>query len=55
MKKIVISMLVVLLLITGCGKVPVLSNGEEAVITLDDGAISVDELYQEMKNKYENS
>lgn len=52
MKKIVISMLVVLLLITGCGKVPVLSNGEEAVITLDDGAISVDELYQEMKNKY---
>ena len=49
MKKIVISMLVVLLLITGCGKVPVLSNGEEAVITLEDGAISVDELYQEMK------
>lgn len=52
MKKLIVSMLVMLLLITSCGKVPVLSNGEEAVITLDDGAISVDDLYQEMKNKY---
>lgn len=52
MKKLVVSMLVMLLLVTGCGKVPVLSNGEEAVLSLDEGAISVDELYQEMKNKY---
>lgn len=52
MKKIILSMLVMLLLLTGCGKVPVLSNGEEAVLSLDEGAISVDELYQEMKNRY---
>lgn len=51
-KKIVIGMAASLLLLTGCGKVPVLSNGEEAVVSLDNGGISVDELYKEMKNKY---
>lgn len=52
MKKLIVSMLVMLLLVTGCGKVPVLSNGKEAVVSLDNGGISVDELYEEMKNKY---
>lgn len=52
MKKLFLSMSVMLLLLTGCGKVPVLSNGEEAVVSLDNGGISVDELYKEMKNKY---
>lgn len=52
MKKLVISMLLVLMLVTGCGKVPKLENGQEAVISLDNGAISVDDLYEEMKDKY---
>lgn len=52
MKKLFVSMLVMMLLLTGCGKVPVLSNGEEAVVSLDNGGISVDELYKEMKNTY---
>ena len=52
MKKLVVSMLLVLLLVTGCGKTPTLKNGEEAVADLKEGAISVDDLYKEMKDKY---
>ncbi len=52
MKKILICMIMVLLLVTSCGKVPVLENGQEAVVTSKDGDISVDELYKEMKNTY---
>ena len=52
MKKLVVSMLLVLMLVTGCGKVPKLENGQEAVISLDNGAISVDDLYEEMKDRY---
>ena len=52
MKKLIISMLLVVLLLTGCGKVPKLSNGQEAVVSLDGEAISVDDLYTEMKNRY---
>ena len=52
MKKLVVSMLLVLMLVTGCRKVPKLENGQEAVISLDNGAISVDDLYEEMKDRY---
>ena len=52
MKKLVVSMLLVLLLVTGCGKTPTLKNGEDAIVDLKEGAISVDDLYQEMKSKY---
>ncbi len=52
MKKILASTLIMLLFVTSCGKIPTLSNGEEAVVTLDDGGISVNELYEEMKNTY---
>ena len=41
-----------LLLVTGCGKVPKLKNGEEAVVTLKGSDISVDTLYSEIKEKY---
>lgn len=41
-----------MLLVTGCGKVPKLENGQDAVITLNGENISVDTLYNEMKNKY---
>ena len=52
MKKVLISTLAVLLLITGCKKIPKLENGKEAVVSLKNGAISVDDLYDEMKSKY---
>lgn len=37
---------------TGCGKVPKLENGQDAVITLEGENISVDTLYNEMKDKF---
>lgn len=52
MKKLLVCMCLVLLLVTSCGKVPVLENGKEAVITSKDGDISIDDLYEEMKNTY---
>ena len=52
MKKLLLCMCLVLLLVTSCGKVPVLENGKEAVVTSKEGDISVDELYEEMKNTY---
>ena len=45
MKKFLVFICIVLLLVTGCGKVPKLSNGEDAVITSSNGDISVNELY----------
>ena len=41
-----------LLLVTGCGKVPKLENGQDAVVTLKGNDISVDSLYNEVKDKY---
>lgn len=42
-----------LLLTTGCGKIPTLKDGKEAVVTFENGdKISVDELYEEVKNDY---
>ena len=52
MKKLVVSMLLVVLLLTGCASNAKLSNGEEKVVDLTVGAISVDDLYKEMKSKY---
>lgn len=51
-KKIGIVLLATLLVLTGCGKVAKLDNGQDAVITLKEGGITVDDLYEEMKNKY---
>ena len=52
MKKLLVSLCLVLLLVTSCGKVPKLENGKEAVVTSESGDISVDDLYEEMKNTY---
>lgn len=41
-----------LLLVTGCGKVPKLENGQDAVVTLKGEDISVDTLYNEVKERY---
>ena len=40
-------------LLCGCGKIPTLSNGDEAVVQFKDGdKISANELYNEIKNTY---
>ncbi len=53
-KKIIVLALIVTLLCSGCGsKIPTLSNGDEAVVTLKDGSmISVNELYEAVKDDY---
>ena len=54
MKKKAIVLGACTLLLCGCGKtIPTLSNGEEAVVTFENGdKISVNELYQEIKDDY---
>ena len=52
MKKGLIATLAVLVLVTGCRKVPQLENGKDKVVSYTDGGISVDDLYSEMKSKY---
>ena len=51
-KKLLISMTMVLFLVTGCGKVAKLENGQDAVVTIKNGNISVDSLYQSVKDRY---
>jgi len=50
--KLIGTTLAILVFATGCGKVPKLENGQDAVITLKGENISVDTLYNEMKEKY---
>lgn len=50
--KVIGTLSAILLFATGCGKVPKLENGQDAVVTLDGKNISVDSLYKEMKDKY---
>ena len=50
--KLVGASMALLLVVTGCGKVPKLENGQDAVITLRGENISVDTLYKEMKDKF---
>ena len=52
LKKLLICLVAVLLLVTSCGKVPKLENGQDAVVTLKGGEISIDALYEEMKDQY---
>lgn len=53
MKKKLFLLTLSLFLICGCGKIPKLKNGEEAVVTFKNGdKISADDLYNELKDKY---
>ena len=36
-------------LVTGCGKIPTLKDGEQAVATTNKGSVSAEELYQKLK------
>lgn len=57
MKKKIILGVVILTLMSGCGKtIPTLENGQNAVVTFEDGSkISVDDLYNELKKDYATS
>ena len=46
---------VAILSLVGCGKVPVLENGQEAVATTSVGSISANDLYDKLKNTYGNA
>ena len=53
MKKKLLALCAVALMLTGCGKVPKLSNGDDAVVSFEDGhKISANELYEKMKDDY---
>lgn len=53
MKKKMIGLTASLLLITGCGKIPKLSNGDDAVVSFKNGdMISVNDLYENIKDTY---
>ena len=54
MKKKIVVLALIILLMSGCGsKIPTLSNGDEAVVTLKDGSmISANELYEAIKDDY---
>ena len=41
-----------LLLMTGCGYEPKLSNGQELVAEIEGNKITVDSLYEEVKNRF---
>lgn len=52
MRKILICGIAAIFLVTGCGKVAKLENGQDAVVTLSNGSISVDSLYEKVKDQY---
>ena len=54
MKKKILLSLLILGTLTGCGKIPKLANGEEAVVsfTKEESAISATDLYNSIKKKY---
>ncbi len=49
--KVLIGILGISLLLTGCGEVSKLKNGEEVVAKLDGKTITADDLYKELKSK----
>lgn len=53
MKKKIFALCAIMLLASGCGKVPKLENGKEAIVTFKDGEkISVDDFYELIKDQY---
>lgn len=52
-KKLLIIIVALGIFTTACGKIPKLSNGEEAIVKFDDGTMySVDEIWNEVKDNY---
>ena len=53
MKKKIIGLCAILLLASGCGKIPTLENGQEAIVSFENGdMISVDDFYTAIKDTY---
>lgn len=52
MKKKLFLLSLSLFLLVGCGEIPKLKNGEDAVVSFKDGGISTNELYEEIKENY---
>ncbi|MDD4187566.1 MAG: peptidylprolyl isomerase [Bacilli bacterium] len=54
MKNKIFVFLVIIFLITGCGKIPQLADGKEAIVSFEESSlnISADDLYNELKDKY---
>lgn len=53
MKKKIIGLCAVLILASGCGKVPTLENGQEAIVSFENGEmISVDDFYNKIKDSF---
>lgn len=52
MKKTLLSTIAVLFLITGCGTIPKLENGQEVVAEIDGKSFTTEDLYNDMKNTY---
>ena len=50
-KKIFVLVLVMTLMLTGCGKIATLENGEEVVAKLDGKTITAEDLYSELKKQ----
>lgn len=52
MKKRIIALCAIMLLASGCGKVPKLENGKEAIVSFENGdMISVDDFYNKLKDE----
>jgi len=51
-KKVILMLCFGLILLTGCGKVPVLKNGEEVFVQIDEKNISANDMYTELKDLY---
>lgn len=53
MKKKILLIAALAVMVTGCGNIPKLKNGEEAIVELKDGTkYSVDEIWNELKDNY---
>lgn len=55
MKKKLLSIIACALLLTGCGKIPKLENGEEVIAELDGKSFTANDLYEDLKNSYGTS
>lgn len=52
MKKKLLSIIACTLLLTGCGKIPKLENGEEVIAELNGKSFTANDLYKDLKNSY---
>lgn len=54
-KKVMLVLCFALLFMTGCGKVPVLKNGEEVFAQINGKNVSANDMYDELKEMYGNA